>query len=391
MRGDRWLTSREACARLGVKPATLYTYVSRGAIRCAGEGRTRRYHGDDVERAAKRAEARRGHTAVAAGALRWGEAVLDTAITSVGDDGLSYRGRPVDALARERVPFESVADWLWAAPPEERWPVEFSGALRVDRSLPFIERFVDVVTTLGRADSTRDDFEETTERARARTLLRAMASSLAPHTAERDGRLAEIVAKSLGVDVSCAPIVDVALVLSADHELNASSFAARVAASAGADLYGCLGAALQVVKGSRHGGVCDRLEALLARPELDLAALAATGELLPGFGHRLYPGGDPRVAPLFEAIGTRTGPRAARARAYVDEGARLTGEHPAVDLALVVVSASLDLPVGAASALFALGRVAGWVAHVLEQRRAGELLRPRARYTGPRVNPSGRP
>ncbi len=381
----RWLTSAEACARLDVKRATLYTYVSRGAIRCAGEGRTRRYHGDDVERVATRAGARKGHTAVAAGALRWGEAVLDTALTSVGADGFTYRGRPVAEIVRAREPFESVADWLWGAPEGERWPETVSPALRVDRALPLIERLVDATVSLGRAEGGGVWPDESGERARARRLLRAMAASLAPRPIDATGRIAELVARSFGVEPSRAGTFDVALTLCADHELNASSFAARVAASAGADLHGCVAAALQVVKGDRHGGVCDLIESLIARDE-DLAQRAASGEALPGFGHPLYPDGDPRVAPLFEAIEASgvSGARLSRARRYVDEGARLTGESPAIDAGLVVLSAALDLPRGAATALFALGRVAGHVAHALEQRRSGALLRPRARYTGPR-------
>lgn len=386
MRAERWLTSIEACATLGVKRATLYTYVSRGAIRCSGEGRTRRYHGDDVARVAKRAEARRGHAAVASGALRWGEAVLDTAITSVGDDGFTYRGRAVDAMARAREPFESVADRLWSTPEGERWPEGVSSALRVDRSLPIMERLVDAVTSLGRAEGGGVWADESGERARARRLLRAMAASLAPRPIEAKGRVAELVARSFGVEPSRAWVIDVALVLTADHELNASSFAARVAASAGADLFGCVAAALQVVKGSRHGGTCDLIESQIARKDLDLDARVALGEQLPGFGHRLYPKGDPRVPPIFEALsdaGLR-GRRSDAVRAYLDAGARFSGEPPALDAALVALSAALDLPQGAATSLFALGRVAGWVAHVFEQRRAGVLLRPRARYVGPR-------
>src|SRR5439155_21588512 len=97
-----------------------------------------------------------------------------------------------------------------------------------------------------------------------------------------------------------------ALVLSADHELNSSTFAGRVAASVGADVYACVAAALAAFSGPRHGGACDRIEALLAetgRPERAATAIEERrrrGELVPGFGHQLYPGGDPRTPPLLE-------------------------------------------------------------------------------------------
>src|SRR5690349_18223397 len=90
------LSSARACELLGVKPATLYSYVSRGLVRAVlpGRGRTRLYVADDVARLATRSAARRGHGPVAAGALRWGEPVLESAITSVAGGVLAYRGRP---------------------------------------------------------------------------------------------------------------------------------------------------------------------------------------------------------------------------------------------------------------------------------------------------------
>ena len=145
--------------------------------------------------------------------------------------------------------------------------------------------------------------------------------------------------------------VDEALVLSADHELNASSFTARVAASAGADLYACVAAALATMSGPRHGGECDRFEALVAeageprRARAVVAARMQRGDPLHGFGHRLYPAGDPRAARLRDVARAlaRTAPAAARAtlrtiEALVDAVARAGGEPPALDAGLVAVA-----------------------------------------------------
>jgi citrate synthase len=184
--------------------------------------------------------------------------------------------------------------------------------------------------------------------------------------------------------------VDCALVLLADHELNASTFSARVAAGAGADLPRCLLAGHATLSGRRHGGVCDRIQDIIrrfARPEQALAWVRyelAARRALPGFGHPLYPGGDPRAAPLFELCaehghdspGLRTLGVIREAMALVE------GERPTVDLALVALTESLGLGAGSATAIFALGRSLGYVAHVLEQREQGHLLRPRARYLG---------
>jgi citrate synthase len=184
-------------------------------------------------------------------------------------------------------------------------------------------------------------------------------------------------------------LADAALVLCADHELNASTFAARVAASTGADLQACLLAALATFLGPRHGGASGALEAVLdqvARPGRAAAvvrARTARGEGMPGFGHTLYPDGDPRAAALLALVEeTPATPPLRILTAVIQATLRLRGEHPNIDAALVAARLALGLPRGGAVPLFAVGRTAGWVAHVLEQRESSAVLRPRARYVG---------
>jgi citrate synthase len=193
-----------------------------------------------------------------------------------------------------------------------------------------------------------------------------------------------------------ARAADRALILSAEHELNASTFAARVAASTGADPYSVLGAALATLSGPKHGGATERVEALVresgspGRAVRDLGRRLARGEVVPGFGHPLYPHGDPRVAPLLAAARASQAPtrRAADARrtlfALVDAMAARDRPPPTLDVALVATAGSLGLAPGGAALLFACGRAAGWIAHALEQYEMDELIRPRARYVGPR-------
>jgi len=226
------------------------------------------------------------------------------------------------------------------------------------------------------------------ELARARRLI-AWQSDLVG-VGER-ASIAQAAARFLGAKRQASALVDLTLVVMADHELNASSFAARVAASAGADLYACVTAALATLSGARHGGECDRVERLVREAASRGGAAnvvrerAERGEVIPGFGHRLYPRGDPRTAPLLDAA-RELAPRATVALdALVDAAGDALGLSPTVDVALVAVSRALGMPRGSATALFAIGRTAGWIAHVLEQREAGFLLRPRARYLGPPV------
>jgi citrate synthase len=191
------------------------------------------------------------------------------------------------------------------------------------------------------------------------------------------------------LDQAGAEILRRCLVLIADHELNASTFVARCVASTGATPYAVVSAALGALSGRRHGGASARAEALfaeLARGGDAMTVMAgrlARGEDLPGFGHFLYPAGDPRATTILAAI-TRTLPEA---RALIENaaaaGTRLTGRHPNVDFALAAAATSLALPRHAALAIFILGRTVGWIAHAIEQYESGILIRPRARYIGP--------
>lgn len=402
-----WVDAREAIRRLGVKRETLYAYVSRGRIRTS-PGRTARerlYASADLDRLRTRADARRGHAAVAAGALGWGEPVLDSAICELRPEGPFYRGHSAVRLA-EAGSFEQVAELLWtgalpASAPRwrrRRWGglARRVGALLPRGASPF-SVFSLVVPALAAADPLRFSASPEEERERARGLLGHLAASLAlpgrgSLSVVPEESISETVARALGTTRRrAAEAIDAVLVLCADHELNVSTFTARIAASAGADLYLCVSAALAAASGPRHGGACDRVEALVreaARPdraEAVVLARARRGEELPGFGHTLYSKGDPRAPPLLEwarALAPRN-PEVRTLLALVDAMARIAGARPAVDAGVVAITLALGLPAGTAAGLFSLGRCAGWVAHVLEQREQGQLLRPRARYVGP--------
>jgi citrate synthase len=401
-----WLTSRAASARLGVKLATLYAYASRGLITSLpGDGqRGRLYASDDVERLLTRHTARSGHGPVAASALRFGEPVLETSISDVDAGGPRYRGRRAIELCRAGVGFERVAELLWTGelpgnaqprPPratlrcdaQRLWPLLKGGAALPQMSL--------IVGALALSDDDRHAASDAAEHARARALLCWLAHAPAARP-PRDLGSAKPIALSL-LEALQAPLtpariatIDRALVLCAEHELNASAFAARVAASAGADLYACLGAALSTLSGSAHGGVCDRVEALIdaigkpARATRTVREWLARGQQIPGFGHPLYPKGDPRGAYLVELAQAQRAKHESARTAFALLAAMARGGHPAptLDAGLVTLCHCLGLPRGSAATIFALGRSAGWVAHALEQRAAGYILRPRARYVG---------
>ncbi|MDC0710037.1 citrate synthase [Stigmatella sp. ncwal1] len=406
-RHEELLSAAEAAALLGIKRTTLYTYVSRGLVRCVPEKGTKenRYVRMDLERLKVRHDARAGHAAVASGALRWGEPVIDSSITRMDVQGADYRGHRAVDLAEQGCSFEAVAELLWTgqlplSPVRWPWPpLPFPASVVRDllpTDAPPLTVLMAVVPLLGATDPMRFAAPPGEEQLRAQRLLRLMGGWVG--AVHGPGRVAEALeqdsvaaglAQAWGVAARSAPaLLDRALVLCADHELNVSTFAARVAASSGADLYACVSAALAALSGPRHGGSCDRIEALMrevgrpGRVATEVNERLRRGESIPGFGHRLYPKGDPRTPPLLEAA-WKVRPERAAVR-VVRAVAEAMGEEghppPTVDFGLVALAAALGLPPGAATAVFAVGRAAGWVAHVLEQREQGHVLRPRARY-----------
>lgn len=378
---------------LDVKLPTLYAYVSRGLIRsvAAERGRLRRYSRADVERLRARRDARRGHGPVAAGALRWGEPVLDSSITEMGPQGPRYRGLPAVDLAREGRSFESVAELLWTgepAAPDHRWPV--ATKVPLPRRLVDGARPAELLSLAVPAAALGDPDRFSFDLSRARELLGAMALALGGSGVT----LAELAVSGLGgrSHRRATRAIDMVLIAVADHELNVSTFACRVTASAGANLYACVSAGLAALSGARHGGMCDRVEALVAEcpgPEQVIGVVrerARRGEEIPGFGHPLYPAGDPRGA-LLLGEAARLAPRNRQVAAMLAIARAVKRAHrhgPNIDFGMVAVAHALRLRAGAAAGLFALGRTAGWIAHALEQREAGFMLRPRARYVPPK-------
>jgi citrate synthase len=403
---QRWVDARAAARHLGIAVRSLYAYVSRGQVRSVpGErGRPRLYALADVERLRVRRDARSGHGAVAAGALRWGEPVLDSAITAITPRGPAYRGRLAVELAAAGSPFENVAELLWSGYlPDARvaWPrsaiplAQLARLVGADPQTP-LDVMPLLIQVAALADRERGDLRPDALIARGRRLIPLLAAALAPGFAPAAvsralgaSSVAEIAARAIGAPDDAVPVLDAALVLLADHELNASSFTARIAASTGADPYACVAAALATVSGPLHGSASEQVAAFadaVGSPEgarAQVRALRRRGELPPGFGHPLYPAGDPRAPPLLEAAARRaTNRRARTVLAIVDA---TTDAAPNCDAGLAALTAALGAPPAAGTGLFAVARAAGWLAHALEQRATGHLLRPRARYTGPPV------
>lgn len=386
----QWLDSEEAARRLGVKPASLYAYVSRGQVRrrTAPDGRRSEYHPTDVAALAVRGRRSRP--------MQPTDVVVPTAITAITPTGPTYRGVPAVDLAGD-ASFESVADRLWESPHEpESWhaaavPDPVAPPPAVDGGFDAGQRLIAAVVALREADPLGRDLRPPVVVATARRLLVALASSLGgPYTAGTP--LAETVARSLGTDVDDDGIraVDAALVLLADHELAASTLAVRVGASARCDPYAAELAGLAVLSGPRHGAASRGLETVLAEvaagalPASALATVTRDGEAVGGFGHPLYPDGDPRATRLLEILDSGSlASRLVPLHAVLDTADRRGLPPPSIDAALAGLTHAIGAPQGAGEFVFALARTAGWMAHAIEQYAEPLLLRPKAVYIGP--------
>jgi citrate synthase len=387
---DLYLTAPEAAAELSVSPATLYAYVSRGLIRSepTADSRAKRYRADDVRTLKNR---RAPYSGTKADADR---SVLDSAISTITAQGPLYRGVLATNLAKQAT-LEETATLLWnisgADPfsPSNMPPMtEAMAAVRkATANLSPLSRAIALVALAGEADP-RAFNRSTNGRAETGARVMRLTACAILGTAPSSAPIHQQVASAwVPGDAIAESLIHRALVLLAEHELNASAYTVRCAVSTGLNLYDATVAGLAAVKGPRHGGagpLAARLVHTLAAGDIaaNIRDRTALGEPFPGFGHAVYGNGDPRAENLLEAL-TKSGadPRLSIETPRLVREA--TGLFPTIDYALAVMTQMFGLPIGHEMAIFAIARTAGWIAHAMEQQDAGQLIRPRARYTGP--------
>lgn len=401
MKKSRYLTAREAADALGISPATLYAYVSRGLVRSeaiGGSSRERRYSAEDIQKLKERQQQRKNPAQAVRNALHWGAPLLDSELTLITDRALYYRGQDALRLATTHS-LEQVATLFWTGNIQDSESL-FAGWPPVGRYLDDLKRFsselsamqrLQIALTLAGTDdlAAYDVRPEMVARTGAR-ILRLIAAVLVDRV-EANGSISQgLSAGWCKGDIRSTALLNAALILCVDHELNVSSFTARVVASAGTQPYGVVAAGLAALQGPKHGGNTEQVEAMLR--EIAEPAHAARiigerlrrGERIPGFGHRLYPEGDPRCLCLLRLI----------AEAYPDSPELILNngiiqvvrdtidQPPNIDFALATLARTLKLPDRSPLSLFALGRTIGWIGHAIEQYQDGGIIRPRATYTG---------
>ena len=443
-RGDcvtDFLTAAQAAQRLGVKPATLYAYVSRGVLRRnhAADGRSSLFDSEEVEQLARRGRPRRP-----AGVA---DITVESAITEITGDRLRYRGLDVIRLATTRT-FEDVAELLWtgefpalppgrgagtaqspaqspdqspaphqllAPAPWRATPAALAAGRGAQAALPagtlLLERFQVIVPAMAATDPLRLQLDPVAVIAAGRSIIAGLVDCLPPAAPDypisdypsmdypdsdnpgTDYPIADRLWPRL-CDRRASPALrralSAALVLLADHELAASTLAARAAASVRADPYAVVATGLGAVGGALHGGASLGAEAMLAAaagpddvPRV-VGELLRRGEKVPGFGHFVYRAGDPRAVLLLDLV-RRAAPKSGQlavAEAVLAEVRRKSLPEPNIDFAIATLARVAGMVRGSGEAVFAVARTAGWIAHALEAYAGPGPLRPRAVYIG---------
>jgi len=348
-------------------------------------------------RLVERQEFRRNPAKAAEKGLHWGSPVLESALTLIENGRLFYRGIDAIELAG-RSTLEEVAALLWTGDASRASalfaeksfaPPGLADLLERAPRLGPVERCQLILPLAASADLAAYDLRPNAVAKTGARILRLVFSAVVGFAVSGalDGALVRAWTprrKSLGGALGAA------LIVCADHELNVSAFTARCVASALATPYEVVIGALAAFRGRRHGGVSQDVQLLFreARETGDCRAVVASRlrslGYVPGFGHALYPAGDPRARKLIslaKAYGKPSLFELANSLARAAHNA--TGEHPNLDFGLTTFAHALQLSGEAPMAIFALGRTVGWIAQAIEQYEDGQLIRPRARYTGP--------
>jgi len=412
------LTSDQVATRLGVKRETVYAYVSRGQLSrsLSDDGRRSLFDPSEVEELARRGRPRKD--APHRGRI---EVAIATSITGIVEERLYYRGLEATRLAGEAC-FEQVAELLWTGrlPQRKRFTATASSlqvarraCARLPRQGPSAERFAVACAALACEHPMRVDLRSERVREHAELLLNAFVGVL-PRQGNRPSKASRrpgaaaspSLAETLWSKLSPLPtsaartrLLDAALVLLADHELATSTLAARVAASTRADPFGVVLAGLGAVSGPLHGKAALAAHRLLldasqaATPRHAVAEALSRSSLLPGWGHPVYRAGDPRAARLLQLLQTVAGRKPMQLISEVRraaEGAHADSPCVNVDFGLGALAYSMQMPVGATEAVFAIARTTGWIAHALEEYGERPLrFRARALYDGKGIENSG--
>ena len=397
---SRTMSAQEVAEELGISLSSVYSYVSRGLLRSepVGGSRERRYLSEDVARMRERG--RRRDTAASASPENGGTTVsLDTSITLIGETGIWYRGQDALALAGGSSIGE-VASLLWTGDSKNvsdlfscRPPVpeEWERVSATVRELSRVDAFQVALPVVAEADPSAFHIRPDAAARTGARILQLMTAVAARTDELAVSGIAETLQSAWAPrNERATDLIRMALILSADQGIDINSLTARCIASSGSSPYAVVSGTLASLQGVRHAGVMARVAALFA--EIDrpaearevVSARLQRGDSIPGFGHSMFPHGDPRAQLILDRLPVAA--KGSRELKRIDElvsaAEGILSEKPTIEFSLVALSHALELPEDAPLTLQGLGRSIGWIAHAIEQYARGGTLRPTGRYVG---------
>ena len=388
------VSAEEATRILGITPSTLYAYVSRGFIRSIADRnnkKKRRYMLEDLEKLLLRKKTEQSTHTISQNTLQWGSPILESKISLIDNGKLYYRGFNVLELVTKNT-FEEVVSLIWTGSLDtlhEQFSISANQKnfiSQITYSLQDIQLFL---LKLEAEDMHAYNLEQKSIEKIGITILQSLVSALTNDFSSITiaKKISNYYCKGIK---NAEELISTALILIADHELNASSFTGRIVASTGATLYQVIIAGLSALSGFRHGGSIFKLDLMVNELQIDLQyeknvkKRLKRGDSIIGFGHNLYPEGDIRAKILLDKINKyyNNSLNFSYLMKINDVCCEVTGQKANIDFALLVLSKILDQKVEFGQLLFALGRIAGWIGHAIEEYEEKRLLRPRAKYTG---------
>lgn len=387
---EKYIPIEEAESLLGIKRKSVYSYVSRKKIRTVIDPKNhkkRLYSYDDIISLLEHKNAS-GIEKILQHTLTFGEPVLESSITLIEDSILYYRGYSIGDLV-EKYSFEQVISLLWTGnfqnvPDFEKIAIKPLQNLPI--TLPDIQRYL--------LELEKREFLSMVWKDLPSIGWKILMAIIQDVTQNFDSNIsiAEKLASFFchGID-HASDIINTALIVIADHELNPSSFTARIVTSTGANLFQVIIAGLAALSGFKHGGAIYECNSMLLELQQNfqfdknLQNRLRRGEDIVGFGHNLYEKGDYRAKVLLKKIEKYYGSTKEFEidKSLIDKLKAVKKQEPTIDCVLLILSKVLGNGTEFALFLFAYGRLAGWIGHVIEESKRGKLIRPRAKYIGP--------
>lgn len=387
-----YLTAEQAAGELGVSLGSLYAYVSRKGIRSQAipGQKARLYWRDDIERLTRGKSAQQ---VVRSDSIL----VPDTAVTLLTEDGQFYRGHSAIALSQDKT-LEEVAALLWQQDPAQVFssaspalPSGFREAQAALAGLSGSSKVISLLPILEAANTRNYDQSPLGFASVSAELLRWYAALVVGVDQPTSEPIHVVLARGLGAPRGFDDIIRRILVLFADHELTAATYAVRAVANTGCTPYQAVVTGLIASRGRRiaegRAPVIRRLvqEILTdAQPGRPIVERYRTGERIPGFSHYMYMNGDARARALLPVLRDRYAKDTVFRRLF--EAIRVAhdeiGVEPDLSLLSYTVEARLKFP-DRESSFSLIARLVGWLAHAAEQMARGPMVRPRTAYTGP--------